>query len=57
MLHSDNIPDVTYSPPMKDLFANFAFNWDTLSPVLWLLYGILAGFFFLKILFRVWKGE
>lgn len=50
MLHSDNIPDVNYRPPIKDLFHFFDINWNTLSPVLWLLFGTLFAFFILKIL-------
>lgn len=49
------IPKVGYKPPINDLFANFAHNWLTLSPALWLLYGVLAGFFILMILKRVYK--
>lgn len=56
-MQGDKIPDVSYSPPISDLFANFALNWNTLSPALWLLYGVLAGFFILKILKRVNGGD
>jgi hypothetical protein len=50
MLHSDNVPSVDYSPPIKDLFYYFHINWDTLFPVIAVLGGIGIGFFFLKIL-------
>lgn len=50
MLHSDNIPDIDYRPPIEDLFRFFGINWDTLSPVLFLLFGTLFAFFVLKIL-------
>ncbi|MFH5781822.1 hypothetical protein [Heyndrickxia oleronia] len=53
MLHSENIPDIPFKVSdgkMGDIFRNFAFNWDTLSPALWLLFGTLFGFFILKLL-------
>lgn len=53
MLDSPNIPDIPFkldSGKMNDLFANFTLNWTTLSPVLWLLFGTLFGFFVLKLL-------
>lgn len=50
MLDSKNIPDVKYSPDITDLFHYFGINWSTLSPALWVLFGVLAGFFILKIL-------
>jgi hypothetical protein len=53
MLNSPNIPDVPFeltSGLMNDLFRNFTLNWGTLSPVLWVLYGVLFGFFVLKLL-------
>lgn len=50
MLHSENIPEVTYSPPISDLFNFFKINWETLSPALWLLYGVLFAFFVLGII-------
>lgn len=56
-MQGDKIPDVNYSPPISDLFANFAHNWNTLSPALWLLFGVLAGYFILKIVKRVYSGE
>lgn len=43
---------VNYDVPISDLFANFLHNWGTLSPVLVLLFGVLTGFFFLKLLNR-----
>jgi hypothetical protein len=57
MLHSDNIPDVSYRPNIGDLFSNFSLNWSTLSPVLYLLYGVLAGFFLLGLLIKLYRGE
>ncbi len=48
MLHSDNIPNVPKNigtAEMTDLFRNFQINWDTLSPVLWLLLGVLFAFY------------
>ncbi|MFU1973151.1 hypothetical protein [Bacillus pumilus] len=56
-MQGNNIPDVKYSPPISDLFANFALNWHTLSPALWVLFGTLTGFYILKILKRVYGGE
>lgn len=49
-LHSDKVPDITYKPPIEDLFKFFGINWNTLSPALWVLFGTLFGFFVLKIL-------
>ncbi len=48
-LHSDKVPDVTYRPPISDLFAYFSFNWSTLWPALALLFGVLFAFFAIKI--------
>lgn len=53
MLHSDNIPDVSYRPDIGNLFEYFAINWETLSPALWVLFGILFGFFVLRIVFKL----
>lgn len=47
-LHSELVPDITYSPPIADLFLFVGINWDTLLPVLGLLCGTLFGFFILK---------
>jgi hypothetical protein len=57
-MHSDNIPNVrtdTYN--MSDLFHYFGMNWDTLSPALYVLYGVLFAFFLLAILKRFYNGE
>lgn len=56
-LHSDKVPNVTYRPPIGDLFDFFEFNWKTLSPALWVLYGILIGFFILGILVKVYQSD
>ncbi len=48
MLDSVNIPNVPKNigtSEMTDLFRNFDLNWSTLSPVLWLLFGVLFGFY------------
>lgn len=53
MLHSDKIPNIPFkitSSHMSDLFRNFAYNWHTLSPVTYLLFGILLAFFVLTIM-------
>lgn len=55
MLNSKNIPDVNYSPDISELFKFFGINWDTLSPALWVLYGVLAAFFILGILKRFYR--
>lgn len=47
---SNGIPSINYSPDITELFRNFAHNWSTLSPALWLLYGTLAAFFLLGLL-------
>ena len=49
-LHSDKVPDITYKPPINDLFTFFGINWATLGPALWVLFGTLFGFFVLKII-------
>jgi hypothetical protein len=56
-LKSDNVPDVDYSPPMGDLFGFFSFNWQTLSPVVWLLGGVFFGFFVIKLLLIKFRGD
>ena len=53
MPESEHIPDISYRPDITDIFRNFAYNWDTLSPVLFLLFGVLAGFFFLAIVLKL----
>lgn len=50
LLHSDLMPQINYSPPISDLFANLQFNMSTLSPALVILFGILfAGYLIKKI--------
>lgn len=49
-LHSEKVPDITYKPPIEDLFMFFGINWNTISPALWVLFGTLFGFFVLKII-------
>jgi len=49
-LHSENIPEIPYSPDITDLFTFFGINWNTLGPVLWLLFGVLFAFIVLKVL-------
>lgn len=41
------IPEIPYKPEIKDLFANFWYNWDTLSPAIALLLGISFAFYLL----------
>lgn len=55
MLNSPNIPDVKYSPDINDLFSFFKFNWETLSPALWLLYGVLFAFFIAGIIKKLYE--
>lgn len=57
-LHSDKIPEIGYRPDMSKLFMFFGINWDTLSPVLWLLFGTLFAFFIFKVLkiYYFWNG-
>lgn len=53
MLHSENIPSVPSNigrSEMLDLFRNFTFNWDTLTPYLVLVLGV---FFFSFIGLRI----
>lgn len=42
------VPEISYSPPIADLFANFFKNWNTLSPAINLLIGVLFAFFLLR---------
>jgi len=51
------IPEINYSPPISDLFANFGHNWQTLSPALWLLYGTLTAFMILALIKKFYKDE
>lgn len=57
MLDSPNIPDVEYSPNINDLFHYFGINWETLSPALWVLYGVLFAFFVLAILKKIYWSD
>jgi len=57
MLHSDKVPDVTYSPDINKLFYFFGINWETLSPALYVLFGVLFGFFVLKIMKNRFFGD
>lgn len=49
--------NVSYRPPIEDLFANFALNWSTLSPVLYLLFGTLTAFFFIGLVLKHFKND
>jgi hypothetical protein len=51
------MPEIPYSPPIEDLFANFQHNWGTLSPALFLLFGILFAFFMAKKIIKIVKGD
>lgn len=44
VLKSPNMPRIPQSADVADLFANLRLNWSTLSPVLYLLFGILFIF-------------
>lgn len=46
------IPEINYSPPIGDIFANFAHNWATLAPATSLLFGILIGFALLGLVIK-----
>lgn len=54
---SPHMPTIPYSPPIGDLFANFAYNWATLTPALALLFGTLFAFFVAKKLIKVFRGD
>ena len=56
-LHSEKIPEVDYSPHISDLFKFFGYNWTTLGPALWLLFGTLFGFFVLYLLKIYYRGD
>lgn len=51
------MPEIPYSPPIQDLFANFQHNWATLTPVLAVLFGILFFSFVAKKLIKIFKGD
>lgn len=48
-------PNMNYS--MGDLFGNFALNWETLSPALWVLFGVLFGTWLVKKVYDRFVGE
>lgn len=51
MLDSPNIPNIPFKVTdgkMVDIFRNFGVNWETLSPVLFLLFGTLFAFFVIR---------
>lgn len=55
---SPNMPEIPYSPPIGDLFANVQHNWGVLTPVLSLLFGILFfGFLAKKIKDTFWGDD
>lgn len=41
------IPKITYKPEIRDLFANFSYNWETLFPAVAVLLGVFFGTFLL----------
>lgn len=52
------MPDIEWSPPIVDLFSNLQNNFETLTPVFSLLFGILFIFFVLrKVKKMVWGGD
>lgn len=55
--HSDKMPEIGQMYDIKDLFANFAINWFTLSPVMTLLLGIFFAFFVLKKIIKSVRGD
>lgn len=57
MLKSQNVPDVNYSPDIQDLFRYFGYSWDTISPAVYLLCGVLLAFFLLTILKKTYFGD
>lgn len=54
---STDIPQVGYSPPIQDLFANFAFNWQSLKVPMMLLLGIFFAFYVIKRIIKHVKGD
>lgn len=54
---SKDIPSIDYSPPIGDLFANFAFNWQSLKVPMLLLLGIFFAFYLAKKLMKHIRGE
>lgn len=53
-IQGDLIPP---GPPIDDLFANLGHNWDTLWPVLAVLFGVLFGSFVLNKVIKRVRGE
>jgi hypothetical protein len=54
---SPDMPQIPYSPPIEDLLSNFAHNWHTLGPVLWVLFGTLFGTFLVKKVINKVRGD
>lgn len=56
-MSSENMPNIPFSPPIGDLFANFGHNWNTLMPVLVVLFGIIFATFVIKKVMNRLRGE
>lgn len=54
---SDRVPEIPYSPPIEDLFANLGHNWNTLGPALWTLFGIIFGTYLIRKIMEHVKGD
>lgn len=56
-MFSDRVPDITYSPPIQDLFANFERNWNAIGPAMWTLLGIIFGTFLIRKILEHVRGD
>lgn len=54
---STGVPTIPNMSDIRDLFANFGHNWSTLSPALWVLFGIIFGTFVLGKIIKNVKGD
>jgi hypothetical protein len=54
---SADIPTIDYSPPIGDLFANLAFNWQSLKIPMLLLLGIFFAFFLANKIKKHYRGD
>ncbi|WP_263560722.1 hypothetical protein [Paenibacillus polymyxa] len=51
------VPDIGYHITLDPLFGNLQLNWQTMSPVLWFLFGTLFAGFILRLFIRKIRGD
>jgi len=51
------MPEIPESPPIQDLFSNFAHNWNTLMPALAVLFGVLFGGWVIRKIIKNIRGD